>query len=532
MAARKTTMDRLQELVRLHRLGTGTRESARLLKMSPNTERRYREALQAAGLYDGLPDGLPTLAELRQAVGEARSAVPLQQRSGIESWRPMIEKLMDAGLRPKAVRRRLLEQRPDFPGTYAQVKRLAATIRRERGVRAEDVAIPVQTDPGQVVQLDFGYIGKLVDPTTYTLRKAWVFVAVLGYSRVMWAKIVFDQKVTTWIQLHVELFEALGGVPQVMVPDNLKAAVIRAAFTPNEQTSLNRSYRELARHYGFKVDPTPPYSPQKKGKVESGVKYLKTSVLQGRDGEDAHEVQAQLEHFLEHEANVRVHGTTRRVPRELLEHERVAFRPLPGVRYEPILWREAKVHTDCHVQFDKRLFSVPWRLVGQQVWLRVTPTTLYAYADDARVATHSLGFRGARSTCEEHLPEHRRDLRHRSREHWENRADHMGLEVGALVREIFDSDDVLYQLRTVQAVVTYLEDFPPHRATAAAKRARFYGVSTYGGIKKILVKGLDLRPLPTAVLPINGQLDAPRFARDIAQLSLLSGPMGGEYEPQ
>lgn len=532
MARRRVSMDRLLELVRLHRLGVAPREVARLLEMSPNTERRYRGALESSGLYDGPAAELPSLSELKAAVGARGATVlPTHQRSQIEGWRPTIEKLMEGKLRPKGIRRRLLEEHPDFPGTYAQVKRLVATIRRARGVRAEDVAIPVETAPGQVVQLDFGYVGKLVDPSTHTLRKAWVFVAVLGYSRAMWAKIVFDQKVTTWIQLHVELFEALGGVPQVMVPDNLKAAVIRAAFTPKDETALNRSYRELARHYGCRIDPTPPYSPQKKGKVESGVKYLKTSVLQDRHGQDAQQVQRLLSDLVANEANQRIHGTTRRIPQELLAHEVGEFRPLPGTRYEPILWRKAKVHTDCHVQFDKRLFSVPWRLVGREVWLLVTSTSLYVYADDTRVATHALHFRGSRSTCEAHLPEHRRDLRHRSREHWEKRADRMGEQVGGLVREIFDSDDVLSQLRTVQAVVTYLEEFPPHRATAAAKRARFYGITGYGAIKKILVKGLDMEPLPTAVMQVSGQLDAPHFARDLSQLSLLSGWTGGEHEP-
>ncbi len=99
------------------------------------------------------------------------------------------------------------------------------------------------------------------------MRQAYVFVMVLGHSRHMVARLVFDQKVATWLQLHVEAFEELGGVPEVVVPDNLKTAVVRAAFGVGGATALNRSYRELARHYGFKVDPAPIYQPKKKGKV-------------------------------------------------------------------------------------------------------------------------------------------------------------------------------------------------------------------------------------------------------------------------
>ena len=132
------------------------------------------------------------------------------------------------------------------------------------------MAIPVETEPGEVAQVDFGEVGRLFDPETQRLRRAWAFVMVLGFSRQMVVRVVFDQKLTTWLRLHVEAFEELGGVVRTVVPDNLKAAVIRAAFGVSSSTALNRSYRELARHYGFKVDPTPPYAPQKKGKVESG----------------------------------------------------------------------------------------------------------------------------------------------------------------------------------------------------------------------------------------------------------------------
>jgi hypothetical protein len=129
--------------------------------------------------------------------------------------------------------------------------------RKERGVRAEDVAIPVETGPGEVAQVDFGYVGKLRDAATGMLRKAWVFVMVLAFSRRMVARIVFDQKIETWLRVHIEAFAELGGAVAAIVPDNLKTAVIRAAFGVDGAASLNRSYRELARHYGIKIDPAP-----------------------------------------------------------------------------------------------------------------------------------------------------------------------------------------------------------------------------------------------------------------------------------
>ena len=95
------------------------------------------------------------------------------------------------------------------------MKRLCQRIRRKRGVRAEDVIIPVASAPGQVAQVDFGFVGRLADPGTGELRKAWVFLMVLGHSRHMFAKIVFRQDTVTWLQLHVDSFHHFGGVPGV-----------------------------------------------------------------------------------------------------------------------------------------------------------------------------------------------------------------------------------------------------------------------------------------------------------------------------
>ncbi len=416
MAARRTEMDRLQELVRLHRLNSGGREVARLLKMSPNTERKYRLALETAGLLHGCPKQLPGLDELKEAVLAACpvSAPPPQERSGIESWRSKVEPLLNAGLTPKVVWERLKEREPDFTGSYSQVKRMCRTLRRERGVLATDVAIPVVTLPGKEAQVDFGYIGKLLDPETDSLRRAWCFVMVLSHSRHMCVRVVFDQTIETWLKVHVSCFEELGGVPEIVRPDNLKAAVINAAFTPSQSTTLNRSYRELARHYGFKSDPTPPYAPQKKGKVESGVKYAKNSFFKGRAGQRVDQVRAALQQWSKNIAGQRTHGTTGKRPAvAFAEEELPLMRPLPEARFELVKWAQAKVHRDAHIAFDKRLYSVPWRLVGKQVWVRATKSTVFVFADDCRVATHCRIGTERRSTRDAHLPEGRGNYRSR-----------------------------------------------------------------------------------------------------------------------
>jgi transposase len=516
-------MDRLQELVRLHRMGSGGREVARLLGMSPNTERTYRLVLEAAGLLTGPIADIPTLEALKAVVEDRLPRKPApQQVSSLETWLGQIEELWKKGLGPRAIYDRLrLEDEPfrESRATLSAVKRLCLRLKRARGVQPEDVAIPVETAPGEVAQVDFGYVGRLYDPRARIMRKAWVFVMVLGYSRHMFARLVFDQTTETWLRLHVEAFAELGGSVETVVPDNLKSAVIRAAFGVDGPTALNRSYRELARHYGFKVDPTPVYDPRKKGKVESGVKYVKNNGLKGRAGQDVDVVAPALQRWVYEIAGMREHGTTHRRPLEVFRDlEQAVLKPLPAPRFEMVVWKEATVHRDCHVIFDRRLYSVPWRLVDKMVWLRATASTVAIFFDDERVATHDRRGPGHRSTTDQHLPEHRADLRHRSRSYWEQRADRIGPDAGRFVREVFDSDDVLYMLRTVQAIVTHLERFPRERAEAASRRASHFGTFSYQGVKNILVRALDLEPLPAGTALTGSPQESFRYARSAAEL--------------
>lgn len=509
-------MHRLQELVRLHRQGRSVREVARVLGMSPNTERQYREALREAGLLAGEVDALPELDVLRRAVREQLPDKPVpQQSSSIEAWSGQVIEMAQRGGHPKAIWDALRLDDPAFQGSLDAVKRVWKRWRRAKGPDPETVAIPVVTAPGEVAYVDFGYLGMLLDQGTGRMRRAWVFVMVLGFSRRMFCRIVLDQSAMTWVQLHVQAFAALGGVVETVVPDNLKAAVIRAAFgADRDEASLNRTYREVARHYGFVIDPTPPRSPQKKGKVESGVGYVKSNYWKPRALEELEHARAELQRWVDGVADQRIHGTTRRKPIELFEEaERQALLPLPARPYVPVTWKKATVHANSHVEFDRREYSVPWTLVGQSLWIRAEPTSVCVYANDERIATHvrRTGL-GPPSTVDGHLPEHRRDLRHRSRAYWLQRARLVGDATEQLVLEVFGAEDGLSRLRVVQAIVTHLEKFPKERANAASERAHFYGNHTYVGVRDILRKALDQDPLPTPLFA-DPTRPRPRFSR-------------------
>lgn len=514
-------MHRLQELVRLHRLGVGAREVARQLGMSPNTERDYRRALRLAELLEGDADALPELEVLRAAIETHRPQLaPPQQRSSIERWREPIGALMKDGATPTAIYDRLRVEHEAFEGSLSAVKRLYASLRKAEGVRPNDIAIPVETLPGKVAQVDFGAVGKLWDPRERRVRKAYVFQMVLGYSRHQFARLVFDQKIETWLALHVEAFEWLGGVPECIVPDNLKAAVVRAAFDVRTEPVLNRSYRELARHFGFQIDPTPAYSPEKKGKVEAGVRYFKRNFMTTIGEERDVDVLNRLaDRWVREVAGRRIHGTTQQRPLEAFERsERDKLLPLPAAKWGPVWWREPTLHRDCCALVEKARYSAPWRLVGKKLLARVTRRSVEIYWEDTRVATHERQPPGGRSVHLEHLPPERGEYRERERGYWVERAEALGPDVHRYVSEVFDSDDVLSQLTKVQAIIRHLETFPPGRANAACRRASFFGSYSYAAIKNILRKGLDLEPLPQLSVPTAGAIENPRFARNVQEL--------------
>ncbi len=497
MPARQIDMHRLQEAVRLHRLGNSQRAVASMLRMGRPTLRRYFAALDAAHLLEGHAEQLPDEATLRSAVDEGVDRKPPPQTtSSVERWADIIEKKRAAGAGPTAIHDYLRLHVDGYDASVSSVKRFCRRLDRRRGPRPTDVAVPVVTEPGEVAQVDFLYGGKRLDPSQGVLRRTWIFVMTLGHSRRTYAEFVFDQKVETWLRVHVNAFEYFGGVPKVVVPDNLKAAVIRGAFCGSDEVVLNRNYRELARAYGFQIDPTPIRSPEKKGKVERDAKYIGRNFLPTLADVDVHESQRLLLLWLVEVADKRVHGTTRRAPIEMFEsEERDALRALPESRWRPVLWKEVTVHRDSHVQIDGALYSAPWTYMHQKIWARCTSRELRLIADDRLLYSHPRGLAGHRYTVEGHLPEGRRDLRHRSRSYWEAKAEAIGTDVSDLVTAIFDGDDVLLQLRRVQQIVTLLEQYPARRACRAAKRALFYETLEYRAIKNILLKGLDLRPL-------------------------------------
>lgn len=348
---------------------------------------------------------------------------------------------------------------------------------------------------GEEAQVDCGRAGALLDPRTGQVRRAWVLVMTLGYSRHQYAELVFDQKVSTGIGCHRRAFEAFGGVPRRIVPDNLKAAVLTVNL---HDPVLGEAYRRCAQHYGFVVSPTRPRTPAHNGKVESGVHFVKRSFLAGQQFADLPTANQALRAWVRERAGAREHGTTHRAPLALFEaEERMALLPLPSGPFELVETRRARVHPDCHVVLDGSYYSGPYRYVGQRLDAWGFSRVVQLFHSTDLVATHPRAVgRGQWQTRTEHYPPYKAADLEQTPTWCRDLARAIGPETLAVVEELL-ADRPLDRLRSVQALPRLVEQVGKTRLEAACARARHVGDVRYRRIRDILNAALDQQPRPT-----------------------------------
>jgi hypothetical protein len=199
------------------------------------------------------------------------------------------------------------------------------------------------------------------DPVTSDPKRVWFFVMTLCACRHLYLEFVWDQTVAIWLRCHQRAFEFFGALPKRLIIDNAKCAIVRAV---RDDPEVQRAYAELAQGYGFLIDPFATADPQKKGRVESGVKYVKSNFLPTRQFRDIADLNAQALEWVVSTAGRRTHGSTYAKPLDLFALERAHLQPLPARRPDVFWYANAKVHQDCHVQYQRCYYSVPYRQIG------------------------------------------------------------------------------------------------------------------------------------------------------------------------
>lgn len=495
-----------QVLVRM-RQGDSDRDIARSKTMGRKKIAEVREKAHEQGWLRS-ESALPEDKILATFLAR-KEALPPSCISTLEPWREQITKWHAAGIQGTTIHATLVRNH-GYTGSYSAMYRFLRQIVVER---APDVPLRLTFKPAESAQVDFGAGPPITDVYTGEIFKTWFFVMTLCWSRHQYAEFVLDQTVSTWLGCHRRAFESFGGCVSRVIIDNAKCAIIKACvYEPDVQ----RAYAECAEGYMFKIDPCPPRDPQKKGIVESGVKYIKGSFLPLREFRDLADANRQLQEWVMSDAGNRIHGTTREAPlKRFADVEKSLLTPLPFVPPELATWTKAKVHRDAHVQFQNNYYSVPFRLTGQALWLKATDTMVTLYRDQEAVATHvrSNGH-GQRKTVADHLPPEAQAWQMQDTQWCLKQAEQIGSACYALVHAMF-GDHVLIRMRAVQGVLRLKQKYGAVRLEAACSRANHYGTPGYKVVKTILEKGLDQQTLLSAFDALAATYtEGGRFCRD------------------
>ena len=510
MAGRRKSVNEIREVVRWLQLGRSLREIERDLGVYRKTARRYRKMARAERWL--ARSEAPTEAEIAEALLKKAPAKPPQAESSVAPYQEKIERLLGQGVEMMAIFH-ILQEEDRYAGSYSSVRRF---VRRLRPTTPE-AFMRVETDPGKEAQIDFGYAGRFFDPQSGQERKAWVFLMTLSFSRHQYAELVFDQSVPTWVALHVRAFEWFGGVVERAVMDNLKSAIVHPCF---HEPEAQRSYRELAEHYHFTIAPCRVRTPRHKGKVESGVRYVKRNALAGREFRDIHEANEYLKRWVMTRAGTRDHGTTHEEPLMRFHRaEKAALKPLPETRYEVAVYKKAKVHPDCHVNFEKACYSAPYRLIGQKLLLRATAERVEIYHEHERVATHRRAKHpGERISNCLHYPPDKLAGAMVTPVRVKEDARKIGEATAQLVEEML-GDKPVDRLRGAMGVVRLAKKYGAARLEAACRRALVFGQAAYRSVSSILRQGLENTPLPPEVHSTGPVPKRAAYARPVSQIA-------------
>ena len=365
--------------------------------------------------------------------------------------------------------------------------------------RKLDVVMRQEHRSGEKLFVDYaGQTVEVVDRRTGEIRHAQIFVAVLGASSYTYAEATWTQQLADWIGAHVRAFQFLGGVSELLVPDNLRSGVAKAhRYEPD----LNPTYADLASHYGVAVLPARVRKPRDKAKAEAGVLLVERwilALLRHRTFFSLPELNREIAGLLER-LNTRPFKKLPGTRRELFEQlDRPALRPLPAQPYEFAEWKKVRVNIDYHVEIDGHYYSVPYQLVRKALEARYSERTVECFHKGQRVASHPRShLKGRHTTLPEHMP-----AAHRSYAEWTPRrlirwAEKTGPATAAMVQTLLERRAHPQQgFRSCLGIMRLGKRFGEERLEAACRRALTLGAYSYKSIESILRQGLDRKAVP------------------------------------
>ena len=384
----------------LHAQGWSQRRIAREMGVNRETVARHlKEGSKPAEAPTGSADPKPAKAPPGSEPGgdDSKPAkAPTGSRSLCDPFREVILGKIEQGLSAQRIYQDLVVEH-GFGGKYHSVRRFVAKLNQSTPLPFRRIEVA----PGEEAQIDFGKGAPIIDDDGKR-RRTHVLRVVLSHSRKGYSEAVYRQTTENLIRILENAFWHFGGVPKTLVPDNLKAAVLKADWYDPD---LNPKLRSFCAHYGTVLLPTKPRTPRHKGKVERGVDYVQENALKGKTFSSLREQNDDLLHWETTIADTRIHGTTRKQVMKLFrEVERPILKALPLERFPCFQEAQRTVHRDGHIAVEKFFYSVPPEYLGREVWVRWDSRMVRIYDHRMEpICVHAAQPRNRFSTLPEHI---------------------------------------------------------------------------------------------------------------------------------
>ncbi len=492
MPAKRISMRKIREILRLK---YECRQSIRAISNSCSTGRStvsdYILRASAAGLTWPLPDEMDDTM-LEQKLFPSATGVSTRNRV-IPDWAVIHKELKRKGVTLSLLWHEYKTSNPDgyqyswFCHQYADwLGKIDVVMRQEH--RA-----------GEKLFVDYaGQTMEVVDQLSGETKTAQIFVAVLGASNYTFAEATWSQGLPDWIGSHTRAFDFFGGVPEVLVPDNLKSGVRKACYY---EPDINPTYQDLANHYNTVVLPARVREPRDKAKAETGVQIVERWILAKLRNHtffslaELNQAISKLLSELNAKGFQKLPGSRKSVFEEL---DRPALKPLPPNQYLFSEWKKATVNIDYHVEVGGHYYSVPYQLVKKKVDVRLTTATVECLYKSKRVAGHKRSYqKGRHTTVKEHMPPRHQKYLEWSPERFARWAEKVGPQAVLLTEKILASRPYPQQAyRSLLGILRLEKSYTTERLEAACARALAIGATSYRSVESILKSGLDGKPLP------------------------------------
>lgn len=491
MPTKRLSMRKIKEVLRLNACGISNRKIAQSCHISRPTVRKYLDRAAEAGLSWPLP------TDLTESVLEQRLYPDAQHHESqvktIPDWVHIQKEL-----RRKHVTLFLLweEYREQHVDGY-QYSWFTEHYRRWAGKL--DWVMRQDHRAGEKLFVDYaGHTIPIVNPHTGEIHEAQIFVAVLGASNYTYAEATLTQNLQDWMGSHQRTFDFLGGVPEIVVPDNLRSGVSKAhRYEPD----INPTYQALAHHYGVAIIPARVRKPKDKAKAEVGVQIVERwilAALRNRPFFSLRELNQAIQKLLlrlNNRAFKKLPGSRQSLFAEL---DQPALKPLPVEPYTYAEWKKVRVHIDYHVEIKGHYYSVPHPLIKKQLDARISAHTVECFHKDKRVASHVRSIqKGGHTTVREHMPESHQKYGDWSPERIIKWAESMGPLTAKTITAVLSSRQHPQQgYRSCLGILRLSQSYGEDRLEAACGRALLLGTHRYKSIESILKHGLDSKPVP------------------------------------